>query len=252
MRHLRKVKLMSAAENSPSPARSKKDKGSPKARPSSRLRKSSTDRPSDPPPTPPSVVGEASVALPLEVVLNPGHLLKLALDTHSTEAELSTDNPTLAVLQDMVEGMKAGESLEDLRVPLLQLTGNQEERAKLVRSLMLTHDYSRLSNYLILRDKLEQLMLGFAVGGQLSPAEGLSFLRTVREEISTIQGSVTEGATSSGDVTTLLNKVSFAAKAHEDILSKKIKSSPQNRELVRKLIFRLSKLSRASRSSTGK
>jgi hypothetical protein len=193
------------------------------------------------------------VATPTEVILNPGQLLMSVLAKDIGSVDISTDNSVLALLKDMVEGMRAGENLEDLRVPLLQLTGNQEERAKLVRSLMLTHDYDRLSSYLIIRDKLEQLLLAEAMSGKLDPAQALSFLRTVREEISQIQSAVTEGAAAGGDVTTLLNKVSFAAKAQEDVLLSKIKSSPQNRELVRKLIYQLAKLTtRGKRDSAQK
>jgi len=180
--------------------------------------------------------------IPLEVLLNPGHLLRTAME--ADQVELTTDNPTLAVLKDLVEAMKAGQDIEDLHTPLVQLTSNSDERAKLVRALILTQDYSRLTNYLIIRDRLEQLMLGHALEGTLSAAEGLSFLRTVREEISKIESSVIEGASSGADITTLLNKVNTAARVQEDVLAKKIKGSPQNRELVRKLIYRLTKMTR--------
>lgn len=243
---------MSADKNSPSPDPQLKDKERPTKAPRLRRRRSSTARPETPTLDQPEN-GDTRVALPTEVVLNPGQLLKQVIDSNVSSVDISTDNSVLALLKDMVEGMRAGENLEDLRVPLLQLTGNQEERAKLVRSLMLTHDYDRLSKYLIIRDKLEQFLLAEAMKGHLDPDQGLSFLRTVREEISQIQSAVTEGAAAGGDVTTLLNKVSFAAKAQEDILSSKIKGSPQNRELVRKLIYQLSKLTRVGkRDSTHK
>lgn len=216
----------------------------------SRPRKSSTASPDSGKPAETSVAPPSRIPLPLEVVLNPGHLLKDALELSSeVPTTIGTDNPVLSVLQDMVEGMQSGSNIEDLRVPLLQLTNNQEERAKLVRSLILTNDYNRLSKYLIIRDSLEKLMLAHAIEGSLTPAEGMSFLRVVREEIDNIQGSVTEGAAAGGDVTTMLNRVSFAAKAQEDILASKIKSSPQNRELVRKLIYRLTKLTTRGKAS---
>jgi len=241
---------MSAENNTPqSPDQPQKDKESRKRRPRSKLPASSTG---EKPPirlTSEPVSNASIVPTSLEVVLNPGQLLKYVVESNLGEVEVRTENSVLALLKDMVEGMRAGDNLEDLRVPLLQLTGNQEERAKLVRSLMLTNDYDRLAKYLIIRDKLEQFLLTEALNGKLDPAQGLSFLRTVREEISTIQGAVTEGAASGGDVTTLLNKVSFAAKAQDDILASKIKSSPQNRELVRKLIYRLSKLTRGKSTS---
>jgi hypothetical protein len=246
MKPLQRPKPMSDEENSQSPDKPPKDKGPTRARRRLGPRKSCTgkEKAETPPPA------ETGVTLPLEVVLNPGHLLKMAIDHEFSSADIETDNSTLAVLKDMVEGMQAGSSLDDLRVPLLQLTGNQEERAKLVRSLMLSNDYSRLSKYLIIRDKLEQFMLQQATLGNLSPAEGLSFLRTVREEIENIQRAVTEGAAAGADVTTLLNKVTFATKAQEDLLAKKIKGSPQNRELVRKLIYQLAKITRRGKSAT--
>lgn len=232
---------MNAAENSPSPDTPQKDKAQ-KPAPSSKPSRSSTDKK----PVPPSV--QAPAAVSLEVLLNPAALLAQVINAPDLETQLTSSDPSLAVLADLVEAMKSGESVDDLRLPILQLTGNQEERAKLVRSLMLSHDYSRLAKFLIIRDKLEQVVLSYAVDGKFSPAESLSFYRTVREEIGEIQGSVSEGAAAAGDVTTMLNKVTFATKAQEGELAKKMKGSPYNRELVRKLVYKLGKLVKDKKS----
>lgn len=173
-------------------------------------------------------------------------MLKHAVESEGGQLSLKPTDQALAVMRDLVEGMKSGSDLASLRVPIVQLTGNQEERAKLIRSLMLTHDYSRLVNYLVIRDKLEQLLMEYAAAGQFTPAEGLAFFKAVCGEIAGIQQAVSEGAASGGDATTLLNRVSFAAKAQEGILSKKVNSSPQNRELVRRVIYRLTKLIKPS------
>jgi len=229
---------MNADEKSPSPSQPTKDKALP-SQSSKRNKSSSVEKQSTPPPS-----VQASVAIPLEVLLNPGQFLKACLDAPETGAELLTTDPSLSVLQDLVEAMRTGESVDDLKVPIIQLTGNQEERAKLVRSLQLSHDYTRLAKFLIIRSKLEQVVMGYAADGKFTPAESLSFYRTVREEISDIQSAVSEGAAAGGDVTTMLNKVTFATKAQEVELAKRVKGSPYNRELVRKLVYKLSKLVR--------
>lgn len=230
-----KHKQMNDAANSPSPSQLPKDKAVQLAKPSSPPKSSTAKKP-----IPPSV--QAPVAVPLEVLLNPGQFLAACLEAPEKLTELSSTDPSLAVLQDLVEAMRSGESVDDLKVPILQLTGNQEERAKLVRSLMLSHDYSRLAKFLIIRDKLEQVVMSYAVDGKFDPAQSLSFYRVVRDEISGIQTSVSEGAAAAGDVTTMLNKVTFATKAQEGELAKKMRGSSYNRELVRKLVYKLQKL----------
>ena len=181
--------------------------------------------------------------IPLEV-LDAYPELKAFSGEAIQSSDVTTDDPALAVLSDLVAGLASGSDISDLKVPLLQLTGSQEERAKLVRSLILSHDYSRLAKFLIIRDRMEKLTMENAINRELTPSETLAFLRIARDEIDKIQGSISEGAASAGDVTTMLNKVHFAAKIQEDELAKKMKGSPQNRELVRKIIYQLSKLSR--------
>lgn len=114
-------------------------------------------------------------------------MLKHAVESEGDQLSLKPTDQALAVMRDLVEGMKSGSDLASLRVPIVQLTGNQEERAKLIRSLMLTHDYSRLVNYLVIRDKLEQLLMEYAAAGQFTPAEGLAFFKAVCGEIAGIQ-----------------------------------------------------------------
>jgi hypothetical protein len=145
----------------------------------------------------------------------------------------------------VVDSIKSGKSITDSHVQIASLINNQEERAKLLDTLLLTHDYDRLVNFLYARKQLEQLLLSAAMRGDLTPTEQLAFMTIVLKETETISQRIRAGANSEKDIMSLLNKVDYTMQVSESDSLKKFKdTTPQGREIIRRLAHRLSKLQR--------
>lgn len=162
-----------------------------------------------------------------------------------TLVKTTEDDRVLATLQRVVDGINGGKNLSSDISEIAQLISHQEDRAELIDNLMLTHDYSRLIRYVKARDHLENFLLDCAMRGDLSPAEALAFQKLVMDESSKIMDRVKSGATSVKDIIGLMNKVDYTVTLSEKQLQRQFaKTTPQGREVVRRLTHRLAKLQR--------
>ena len=159
------------------------------------------------------------------------------------EIEDAKADSVLNTLSKVVGSIKTGESITDeTRESVTKLISNQEDRAELIQNLLLTHQYDRLVRYTKIRDHLERVMLTCAKRGDLTAAEALAFMKITMEQTDSISSEVRAGATSVQDLMGMLNKVDFAVQIGEKELEKKFaNTSPQGREIVRRLATRLSK-----------
>lgn len=159
------------------------------------------------------------------------------------EIEDAKSDSVLGTLTKVVDSIKTGETItEETRDSVTKLISNQEDRAELIQNLLLTHQYDRLVRYTKIRDHLERIMLTCAKRGDLSAAEALAFMKITMDQTDSISSEVKAGATSVQDLMGMLNKVDFAVQASEKELEKKFaNTSPQGREIVRRLATRLSK-----------
>ena len=146
-------------------------------------------------------------------------------------------------LRVVVDGIKSGKSITENHDQIASLINNQEERAKLLDTLLLTHDYDRLVNFLYARKQLEQLLLSAAMRGDLTPTEQLAFMTIVLKETETISQRIRAGANSEKDIMSLLNKVDYTMQVSESDSLKKFKdTTPQGREIIRRAAYRIRKL----------
>jgi len=163
------------------------------------------------------------------------------------EGEITSETPPdgqiLDTIGSVVQSIVSGTSLDAHNETITKLVINQENRANLLNNLILTHDYERLVGYLKARHLLEKHMLACLERNDLTPSEALAFMKIVQTETAEIQGHIASGASSINDIGALLNKVDYATQTGEKELAKKFKNStPHDREIVRKLIYKLSKV----------
>jgi len=164
-------------------------------------------------------------------------------DVHTVELVSSDKDPVLDVLDHVVNGIKTGSNLTEQYPEIARLVNNQESRAELINNLLLTHDYDRLVKYVRARQSLEKFMFECANRGDLSPTEGLAFMSMVMSETETIYSRVKSGATKINDVVGMLNKIDYTVQQSEkELLNKFKKTTPQGREIVRRLIHKLNKV----------
>lgn len=161
-------------------------------------------------------------------------------------AEGQNDN-VLKVLDTVVSGIKNGTDISANQEEISKLILNQESRAELIDNILLTHDYDRLVKYVRARKVLEDFLLLSCQRGDLSATEALAFMKIVMSESETLQNRIKAGATSVKDILGLVNKADFALQVKETELSKKFeKTSPQGREIIRRLAHRLNKVQKGA------
>jgi hypothetical protein len=152
------------------------------------------------------------------------------------------DDPVLGVLDTVVKGIKDGTDLAPVYTKIARLINNQEERAELINNLSLTHDYERKILYMKACWALERYMFKLIGSGKLKPHECMAFMRLIQEELQNIDSTVKAGGTSPDDVMAMLNKVDFTFQMKQEELESKFKNTtPQGREIVRRLGFKLMK-----------
>lgn len=155
-------------------------------------------------------------------------------------------SPVLDVLESLVNGITHGSDLATLRGPIEQLIFNQEARAKLIDNILLTHDYGRLPGFLRARASLEEFLIRCCTRGDLSPSEGLVFYKLVQGETGQILSRIKSGASSAKEIDNLVEKADFMVRVSEQELERKFSdTTPQNREIIRRMAYKLVKLSKA-------
>lgn len=149
----------------------------------------------------------------------------------------------LDTLDEVINSLKTGREITGLRERIAQLVTNQESRAELVSNMAMTHDFDRLSRYMRARASLEDILLNAAVGRTLTSTQALAFLKITQEQSEIILNRVRAGATNIQDLLSLLNKADYALQVQDAELAKKFSNtSPQGREIIRRLAHRLNKV----------
>ena len=155
----------------------------------------------------------------------------------------SPPDPILEILKELVDKFKSGESTENVKAEIVKLISHQGERHELINNLLVMHDLDRLPAYLKARHLIEQYLLTCADRKDLSPIEALAFFKIAQTEIETITSRVRIGATPVKDVEALVEKADFVTRLSETELQRKFQSTtPQGREILRKVGYRLAKL----------
>lgn len=153
---------------------------------------------------------------------------------------ISINDPTLSVLQEVVQSFQDGTSLVHLKDRIDKLIINQEQRAELISQLLLSHEYSRLVKYLMVRNHLEDELVGASLRDDLSVGEKMIMLKMADDVVNSLSSKIQAGSTSMHDVMSIISKVDYTLQVNEGSLKQKFKrTTPQGREIVRKLAYRL-------------
>lgn len=160
--------------------------------------------------------------------------------SNPSHPQIPINDPALSVLQQVVEGFSNGTSLAHLSEQINQLISNQEQRAELISSLVMSHEYQRLVKYLAVRAHLEDQLIESALRDDLSVSERIMLLKLVGDETQSTANKVQAGSTTVKDILGLMNKVDYKLQLGERSLGSKFKkTTPQGREIVRRVAFQL-------------
>ena len=151
-------------------------------------------------------------------------------------------NPAMTALRAIVQGINNGSDLSAHRQTLNRLLYSQEQRSQVIDQLMMVSDYKRLVELTEARNHLESMLVKSSYRGDLNPAEQLVLLSQLTSITKQVEGKVRSGAQSVSDLETLLRRIDYAANTDSEGLKKKFQqTSPQGREVIRKLTMRLQK-----------
>jgi hypothetical protein len=160
-------------------------------------------------------------------------------------------NPTLDVLEKLITSFRDGTSSKQIQAEIEKLLNAQDERSNLVNNLLVVHDVDRLPQFLRLRAYIENYLVHAATQGGLTPAEALAFLKISQTEIETISSRVRSGANPVKDIEELIQRADFVNKASDRELMEKFKTtSPQGREILRKISHKIAKAARDPNAAT--
>lgn len=170
------------------------------------------------------------------------------------QAELVQPTPppadvALSVLRKLVDGIHAGKSLEALYPQLSRLIANQERRAEIVDQLLLTSEFDRATTLAQARARLEHDLIISCYRNELTAHERMDLLEVLVPLEREARNRIKSGALPINDLLAQIQKMDSTLAIDEEALRSKFsKTTPQGREVVRKLAMRLSKATRAQSS----
>lgn len=171
----------------------------------------------------------------------------------SADAAKASSSKALDVLDSVVSGVLNGTDLSPQYPEIARLIHAQEQRAEVVNQLLLTHDYARVTRATKARDRLEEDLCTMALNGDLLPAEKVLLMEKLDTIVTTTRKGIAAESTSITDIVAMLDKMDYATEIAGAGLQRKFeKTSPQGREVARKLLLNISKrVSAATKEKNG-
>jgi len=150
---------------------------------------------------------------------------------------------TLEILDQVVEALRTGKPLEGVRGDVERLVSNQQVKSDLINNIVLAHDFERLTLYLQARSKLERFLFGLLQQDKLTAQDALAYFKIVYEESKVLTDRVQGGASPVKDASAELDKVDLAVRQAQEAMKAKLKdTSPQGREIIRRLRHKAQKI----------
>jgi hypothetical protein len=160
------------------------------------------------------------------------------------EAEAESSDPVVDTLDNVVEGILRGESLEKHHEQVRKYIINQQDRSELISNLLRTKDYRRLVAFVRVRDQLETRLLEAAGRADLNISEIMALMTIVGATADKLSNKVEAGSTNISDVLALMTKVDYTLQENDTRMKEKLKqTSASGREIVRRVIHKLRKVS---------
>lgn len=177
----------------------------------------------------------------IEVVNNA--LCRDIIETEVDEPEVVAD-PTLSVLDSLVGGIVNGTDIEHIKGEVQRMLSSQREKSEIVGSMMRTHDYWRVAQWLRVRHDNERRIFKASRRGDLTTSEALAFMRIASAEIQTFKADKSDIQPDSG---ALLDRMDSTEAKREKSVAENFKgTTPHGREIIRKRLEAEKKAARAA------
>ncbi len=160
-----------------------------------------------------------------------------------TQAGVATrgSDPVLDTIEQVAAGIVNGTDLKGVYPTIARLVHAQGQRAEIFGQLMVTSEYPRLARALRARNHIEETVVAMAMNNELLPAEQVMVLQELDSIIASASKRVNGQSTSLSDITATLEKLDYQTElAGEELKKRFSKTTVQGREVVRKLLLRVS------------
>ena len=203
---------------------------------------------SNPPATPklkepPSTIADPKLAPPKTKI---GEIPAERVKTEEAYPDEAVD-----ALKRVLRGITAGEDLKDSEPMIARLVANQEARAKVINSLIMTHDYERLVRFIDVRKNMDRVIIDAAANKELKWQTAVNLYKLVTLEVEEISGRMRAQMMGNTEMLNLIQKVGWATDMDDMALADKLKgTSPQGREIIRRVAYKLKKAADAAVSKS--
>lgn len=154
-------------------------------------------------------------------------------------------SPVLETMRRVTDAVRDGTSLVPLKPLIERFTLANTELAQVVGTMFVRYQTERLVSWLEDQDQLERFLRRCMQRGDLTPAEALVFLNMTKNEIKAIAEVLSEAlkhGIPEPDAGVVSSKMDYTLQVTERQAMKDFnKTTPQGREIVRKLVFRARK-----------
>jgi hypothetical protein len=147
----------------------------------------------------------------------------------------------LTALRELILNTQDGKPVAHLYPTISRLISHQDQRAEVVKQIILAHTFIRAVVVAQARSHLEHGLIVQAYRSELSPTERLALLELLLKVEDKIQARIDSGAVNISDLLGQIQKISALAIDEDALKAKFAKTTPQGREVVRKLAIRLGK-----------
>jgi len=211
--------------------------------------------PAQPPIEPPKVARPPKPAQPVAQVVDPvlprnpddvihNVIVRQLADDIEEQPKEQAESPPLQMLGQIMQARREGKSLADFKAELAGMLRSTEELYKLVWFLYRRHRCNQLVDWLQADDAITRFLMRCFNRGDLTPTEALVLKRmsaaSIKELVDEHREAMLEGTDNASQTHAedLLAKLDLNLKlgstASHSILAK---TTPQGREIVRKLVF---------------
>ncbi len=157
---------------------------------------------------------------------------------------IPTGSPALDLAQEIIQRYSKGLDMTDLRERVNMLAANSQEKAELLTSVLAEDDNQTLVELRTDERYVYNILRQAYYGGQLSATDSITVHAYLQNLLAKVQRRVEDKSTGlSKNVLEIVDKTNYSQVAVQKDLQKKFENTtPQGREILRKLAFRATRI----------
>jgi len=167
----------------------------------------------------------------------------LARDQQDPQVGDIEPDPTLVVLDTLVQGIVRGTNLASIKSEVQRLMSNAQEKAEIISAVLSVREFYRLNMHVAVHAHNESYLWRAGMRSDLTTTESLAFYRLSGVEIDKIRADMSRNAKQGAQVDDkAVDRVSGDAARDDKAIAETWKNTtPHGREIIRKRLYALKK-----------